>query len=187
MSRTWSRWWKVVDATPATEATANTSEAVPQLTDSTTNLTQALCWSRTNTWSTANVTANAVELQTCTESNAFNWPTTVMTKATGTIKMPMVKTSKVLEASDGPKRLLPWWSTNSKVDWLNQMDRYYDWFWVSLWTNRYVEFNGNWYYVTEGNLLQGHKVTDEVSSIVIMVSKSKICCRLLLRSIANGN
>ncbi len=68
------------------------------------------------------------------------------------------------------------------------LDRYYGVDSGDLWTNRYVEFNGNWYYLgNDGKPVTGTALTDKFSSIVIMVSKSRVTLGYYSKRLPIGN
>lgn len=142
---------KVVDATPATEATANTSEeAVSVNTDAGTNLTTVTV-SQEQTPDQPAVATNAVEAQaTNTKSSASTGHYYSDDKGNWYYKDANGENLKGAQTIDGQNVYFRDNGQQVKGGLAKSngfLDRYYDVDSGDLWTNRYVEFNGNWYYL----------------------------------------
>ncbi|MDU5765549.1 MAG: cell wall-binding protein [Streptococcus salivarius] len=142
---------KVIDATPATEATANTSEEAASVnTDAATTLTKVTV-SQEQTPDQPAVATNAVEAQaTNTESNTSTGHYYSDDKGNWYYKDANGENLKGAQTIDGQNVYFRDNGQQVKGGLAKPngfLDRYYDVDSGDLWTNRYVEFNGNWYYL----------------------------------------
>ena len=142
---------QVVNATPATEVTANTSEEAASVnTDAATTLTKVTV-SQEQTPDQPAVATNAVEAQaTNTESNTTTGHYYSDDQGNWYYKDANGENLKGAQTIDGQNVYFRDNGQQVKGGLAKSngfLDRYYDVDSGDLWTNRYVEFNGNWYYL----------------------------------------